>query len=696
MKNNLILIILISTCVLVHFIFIKVERWHLPSSEIQKPVLVDGTVDSIPIKKFHGIQFQFQTRKINNQSIKTKLLIAWYSHSEQLQIGQRWKLTVKLKPPIGMHNPGGFDYVQFLQSEGITATGSVDKRGDNQLISINHHFSLMQIREKIHDDIRKAVPDPTLSAFISALCVGLRDGLTESDWQVFQKTGTNHLVAIAGLHIGFVVAMIYFLARKCWCCFPTLILKMPATPAAELISLIVALGYSALSGFAVPAQRAAIMLFCFLISNIMCRQLTLWRRWCIAFSMIMIINPYDLVDASFWLSFTSIAMLIWVMQGRLSVSKGVKSWAKMQGTILIGLLPLMFLFFQQASLIAFFTNMIAIPWVGFIMLPIVLMGCIFDLVHITFISQQLFYLSGKLLLPLWKFLSWSAHFSFASWHHAMANLFILMLCVIGALFLLSPRKMPAKWVGCFGLLPLFFYVPPHPKQNDFWLTVIDVGQGLSVLIQTAHHVMLYDAGSHMLGGFDVGESVVAPYLRLRGITTIDRVEISHGDNDHSGGAAAIVNDFKVKSFFTSAPILISQFDGQYCDAGQDWQWDGVQFATLSPKQNIPYEDNNSSCVIKISTANKQVLLTGDIQKETEDNLVQAYGNQLRSTILVVPHHGSRTSSSDEFLQAVMPRFAIISSGKYNRYHLPVQSVVDRYHARHIVVYNTADSGAVMM
>jgi competence protein ComEC len=293
-------------------------------------------------------------------------------------------------------------------------------------------------------------------------------------------------------------------------------------------------------------------------------------------------------------------------------------------------------------------------------------------------------------------LFFSAHLSFASYYHAVSNPFVLAMGIIGAVYLLAPKKLPAKWLGCFGLLPLFFFHPATPQKGDFWVTVIDVGQGLSVLVQTTHHVMLYDTGAHFPGGFDYGESVVAPYLRYRDIHIINRLEISHGDNDHSGGAEAIVRDFHVQSFFTSAPKLIAHFHGQYCFAGQNWHWDKVYFKTLNPVSNTPYEDNNSSCVIQISNGKTQLLLTGDIQKQTEYELLDEYGQALRSTVLLIPHHGSSTSSSQSFISAVSPKVAIISAGMLNRYHLPAKKVLFRYQQNHIKVYNTATQGAILI
>ena len=693
MKKILFILFLIS----LHFFVLRINQWHLPKSLIQQKIIIQGVIDSIPEKKFYGYRFRFHAEQLNQKKLSTHFLIGWYQHAPALKVGQRWQLLVKLKPPIGSHNPGGFDYKQFLLSQGVTATGYVVTQDDhNQLQGEDNAYFLAVLRQKIKKQIMSAIHDPTLAAFISALCVGLRDGLTAPDWQVFQKTGTNHLVAIAGLHIGFVASTIYFFTNFLWRFFPRLLLVMPASRTAGIASLIAALIYSILSGFAIPAQRACIMLTCFILAQLFYYRISSLKRLLFAASMILFLNPYDLIDASFWLSFSSIAILLWVMSGRLRAASHLISWGRMQGAILIGLLPLMLFFFQQASIIAFFTNLIAIPWIGFLILPMALIATLLCTVHLSFLSQHLFGLTGKLLLPLWQFLAYSSALSFSSWHHAVSNKGVLIAGLIGSLYLLAPRGLPARWLGCFGLLPLFFYHPPYPKIGDYRITVIDVGQGLSVLVQTAHHVLLYDTGAHFPGGFDFGESVVAPYLRQLGIAQIDRLEISHGDNDHSGGADAIVKAFKVKSIFTSAPQLMMHFHATPCFAGQTWDWDGVHFDTFNPAPNTPYADNNSSCVIKVSGGGSTLLLTGDIEALTELSMLRQYGKQLQSTVLLVPHHGSRTSSSDAFITAVSPQYAIISAGKYNRYHLPAQSVITRYLQHQVKVYSTANSGAIVI
>lgn len=679
-----------------HIIFLKITAWHLPQDWIQKPITIDGVIDSIPKNKYRGMQFLFHTDHVNQHAVATDFLLSWYQGVPELLVGDHVRLTVKLKPPIGSHNPGGFDYGRYLLVNGITATGSVIAQTNNPLSQSNSDFFIARFREHLAKVIAHTIVNPALAAFISSLSVGVRDQFQEADWQVLQKTGTNHLVAIAGLHIGFLSAFIYFITLRVVKLYPAILLRVPASRIAWIVSVFFVWIYAVLSGFAIPAERACWMMTIFLWLEVYAVQTASFEKLALIALCVIAWHPADIIDMSFWLSFASIAMLLWTMRGRFYARAHVYDFFRMQLTIMIGLLPWMFLFFQQTSLIALITNAVAIPWVGCVILPMTLFATILFALHCRALSITVFWAAAKCLSPVWFFLKWCASLSFATWHHAIANPWVLSAGIIACIALLAPRYFPARFVGCAGLVPLFFYVPSFPRADLCDVTVMDVGQGLSVFIRTAHHVMLYDTGAHFPHGFDYGESVVAPYVRMQGIRTIDRLEISHGDNDHSGGAPAIMRDFFVKSVYTSDPALIAKWHALPCFAGQSWQWDGVQFQTLQPNAYAPYADNNSSCVIKITTKTGQLLLTGDIEKETERSLVDHYHQQLQSTILVVPHHGSLTSSSSAFLSAVMPRYAVISAGKYNRYHLPSQRVVDRYTVRHIHLYNTASDGAIII
>lgn len=675
-------------------------RIPLSPEQIQHWLVIKGVIHRIPLNVSRGIRFQFLT---DHHQL---LLLTWYQQPPALHVGDRWLLTVKLKPPVGMHNPGGFDYERFLKTQGIVGTGYINAFKKNNYLGVDPHYLIARTRERTSNMISQLVQENNLrdtkasavSAFISALSVGVRDGLSLNDWEILQKTGTNHLIAIAGLHIGFIVALSYFLIKKMWVCIPRAALWVPASRVAECGALILAVFYSVLSGFALPAQRATLMLFFFLMATMLCREVSSIKRFIFAAFCVLLIDPFSLFNATFWLSFTSIFMLLWLMRGRLRQENKLFSWAKMQWAVILGILPWSIYFFQQISFISFFANSLAIPWVGFILLPVIFIATGLSLLHLSNLSTLFFMFSVKLTVPLWWFLSRCAAFPWASYQIGAASLVCVLSGMIGAFFLLAPRGFPMKTLGCFGLLPLFFYHLPAPAKNHFMLSVIDVGQGLSVLVRTAHHVMLYDAGAHIPEGFDVGEAIVSPYLRTLGIRTIDRLEISHADNDHSGGMHAIIQNFHVKEIATSAPDILLQAKQwahgkvHTCVEGDRWEWDGIQFETLSPPNNAVYTGNNSSCVIKVKSISKSALLTGDIENETEKILVRRYGDALKSDILVAPHHGSKTSSSKSFLNTVNPKIVIISAGKYNRYHLPSSSVIEDYHVMHLKIKCTAESG----
>lgn len=650
--------------ILLHFIFITITRWQLPASLIQQKVQIEGVIDSIPEKKPHGWQFQFHANKINQQKINAHFLLTWYGYTPHLHVGDVWQLVVKLKPPLGFHNPGGFDYKRYLLSHGITATGYVITHNkNNHILAKNPIYFFDHFRQAVQQQIDNTIKNQTIAAFISALSVGLRTGLTESDWQVFQKTGTNHLVAVAGLHIGFVFATIYFLARKIIKVYPSLFLFFPASQCTDMIALLVALSYSALSGLAIPAQRASMMLLLFIVPRLFYKNISATRRLIFAASVTLFINPLNIIDVSFWLSFSSILILGWVMSGRMRSPHHLISWAKMQIGILIGLLPLMLFFFQQISIIAFFTNAIAIPWVGLLILPMTLLATFLFLLHLTTLSHFVFYFAGRCLMPLWRFLVYVSHYSFSSWHHAVVNPWILLFSLIGCFLLLAPSGFSLRLFGFFGLLPLFFYHAPNPSIGNVRVMVMDVGEGLSVLVQTAHHAMLYDTGNYHR---------VTPILQSQNITHINCLVLSDTEKEDVGDASWIENQFKIASVMQST--------------SSQWNWDGVTF----------WVNCDDGCIAKITGKKGSILLTGDMIRSAENALAKQYGAQLASTVLLLPHHGSRAALSNSFISAVSPTDIIISAAKYNRYHFPSPSVIAYFSAHLMNMYNTADFGAIII
>ncbi len=380
--------------------------------------------------------------------------------------------------------------------------------------------------------------------------------------------------------------------------------------------------------------------------------------------------------------------------GRLGSASGTLQWLKVQWVVCLGLMPLTLFFFHQVSLVMLFANMLAIPWVGMIIVPMCLVASL-SLMISNGLGQSLFYLAGKLLLPLWCLLQWLSELPVVTaWHHEVTNSFILLTSVLAVALWLAPQGWPARCLGFIWALPFLLYRVPSPPPTAAWLTLLDVGQGLSVIVRTAHHLLVYDAGPRFFGGFDAGQSVVIPYLYTINAGRIDKMIISHSDNDHSGGARAILKHWQVNDVLTSAPYLFAKDKTVACRQGQVWTWDGVKFSMLYPAANQPYKNNNSSCVLRIEVGHRAILLTGDIEQSAEKVLLDHDSAKLHAQVVVVPHHGSRTSSTEAFVKKVKAQYALFPVGFYNLYHFPAKTVVNRYRESGARILTTAADGAI--
>ena len=411
--------------------------------------------------------------------------------------------------------------------------------------------------------------------------------------------------------------------------------------------------------------------------------------------IILILDPLSPLSAGFWLSFAAVAVILYGMTGRLARASHWRSLLNMQWLIVLGLLPLSIGLFQQASLVSPMTNLLAIPVVSFVVVPLTLLSCALLFIYEP-LADSLLHLAAGVMQLLWQGLELASSWSFSQLPLAASPLAI-GLAVLGVILLLSPRGIPARSLGMIFCLPLFFPIAPRPQQGHVWLSLLDVGQGLAVVVQTQQHTLVYDTGPKFSDSFDTGAAVVAPYLRHAGVAKLDMLMVSHGDNDHIGGAASLLRSFPTDRILSSVPAQVST-TATLCQAGQHWQWDGVQFSVLHPKADyVPRRrrGNNRCCVLRIKAGNGSVLLTGDIEKEAEQQLL-ASDQSLRTDVLVVPHHGSRTSSSRDFILAVAPRMVLFPVGYHNRYHLPSQKVVQRYAQLAIPAFSTADSGCLSL
>ncbi|WP_455385756.1 DNA internalization-related competence protein ComEC/Rec2 [Acidihalobacter prosperus] len=667
-----------------------------PAQAMRQDAVLSGYVASIPRVTPDGARFRF---RVEGASLRRQALrefppvvrLSWYGAAPQLRPGQRWRLRVRLKPPNGFMNPGGFDYERWLFRQGIRATGYVRPHGGQRLagLRLTPSVRLDRLRMDLAQRIAEVVPADG-SGVLQALTLGIRDGIPQGRWQTLLDTGTNHLIAISGLHIGMVAAAVGLLLNRIWAAVPPLALLLAAPRAAALCALAAAGSYAALAGFTVPTQRALVML------TVVLGGVLLWRRARPADSLaaallaVLLLDPLAVMDAGFWLSFAAVAVILYVVADR-SGDAWLRSWGRVQWALLLGLLPLTALLFQRVAPVAPIANLLAVPWVGFAVVPLALCGMLLFGIWSS-AGGFLLGLAGAALSALWPVLDFLAGLPGAHLRLGVPSPAALPLALCGVAWLLAPRGWPSRWIGAVMVAPLLWPPPSQPPPGEWRLSLLDVGQGMSAVVQTAHHTLVFDAGPRFSPRFDTGEAVVAPYLRSRGLRRLDLLVVSHDDNDHSGGVASVLRAYPHTRVLASNTLGWS--GSEACRAGRFWIWDGVRFDMLYPSAANGGARNDRSCVLRISSAGGSALLLSDIEAEAERGLVGEWDGQLASDVMIVPHHGSATSSTGLFLDAVHPRLALLSRGFGNRFGFPKASVMQRYASRGIEVADTARSGAL--
>jgi competence protein ComEC len=673
--------------------------WQLPRGCEGTPLLVTGYIASLPEKDQWQQRFVFSMQNLRCQHYfnahSTHIRLSWRNNNMPLHVGDEWQLLVKLKRIHSTQNPGAFDFEAWALQKGLRANGYVITNKDNKLIA-QHRFlyPINHVREILQERILAQLPHSKTAPWLLALMIGERNNIASEDWQVLRNTGTNHLMAIAGLHIGMLAGFVHMLVSWLWRRFPSLLLHVPANQAGASVALMVAIIYSALAGFSLPTERACLMLLVFSAALLSRKKLNPWHVWSLALLVVLLFNPLSVLAESFWLSFCTIALIIYGMRGRLAPQGIWWHWGRVQWVIGFGLIPISLALFHECSLVSFVANSIAIPWLGFLILPFCLLADL-DILISPNMAAWLLWLADKSLTGLWVVLSWFSKQDFSIWLQVIPNHFILFVSVIAVLLLLLPAGLPGRWLGIVWILPLLFFRFDKPKQGDVWLSLLDVGQGLAVVVQTKTHLLVYDAGPKFNENFDMGESVVLPYLHTQGIKKIDMLVVSHGDNDHIGGAAALQRALPIAALRTSVPDKLPSPQTTYCLAGMSWEWDQVRFSFLYPTLEDIDQGNDSSCVLLIEQHTQRILLTGDIEKLAETNLLSRVPEKLSADILIAPHHGSKTSGQKKFIYAVHPAYVLYATGYRNRYRFPHQSVVDTYEEIGSKQLETAKSGAII-
>ncbi|HET8700718.1 MAG TPA: DNA internalization-related competence protein ComEC/Rec2 [Nitrococcus sp.] len=668
---------------------------RLPRSLDGRSLMLEGVVVGLPESTAARQRFLVRPIRIVGYPAKRplprRIRLAWYGRAPQVHPGERWRWQVKLRRPHGLMNPVGFDYEQWLFQHRIDATGYV--RATAQARRLGTEWSMDALRERVSRRITAALAEQSAATgVLTALVTGDTRGIDSSTWHNFNAAGVTHLVAISGSHIVLVAGLVYWLAGALWRRLPWAPLWLPAPLAQAAAGALAATGYAALAGFSVPTQRALITLMVLASARLARRRLGPLRAWWGAMAAVLAFDPFAPFSPGFWLSFTAVAVILLVVRRHPEWGR-VRELVSLQFAIAVGLLPIMSIWFQSSSLIAPCINLAAVPLTDMFLVPGVLLGT-----GMLFIQPEL----GTLLLQGLAWTTQNLLGGLAYLVHVVHPLVVLpapvfwtaALAVIGAGLLLLPAGFPGRMLALPLFVPLLVGIRPAPNTGEAWVTMLDVGQGSSVVVRTARHVLVYDTGPAWGAGASAASVSLVPFLRSRGIAKVDRVVVSHADDDHSGGLAALLAALPVDDVVIGEPFAAAPPRARRCHRGQAWQWDGVRFRVLSPRVD-DVRGNNASCVIRIASKGAALLLPGDIERSAEHWLLEQ-PRDLPADVLMMPHHGSRTSSTAEFVRRVHPSLALLSVGHHNSYGLPAAEIINRYHMLGARVLRTDRDGAIQL
>jgi competence protein ComEC len=679
-------------------------NWSL-SSQLPKhleriDLLAEGTIVSLPERQERGTRFLF---RIDSLSLKGEAVLspglvrlAWYGGVPRLIAGQRWRLQVRMKRPHGFMNGSGFDYEGWLFRNGIRATGYVRQSKSNRLLGEEGFpVSLQRWRQELRNLIYRRLPQQQ-AALVTALTIGDRSGLEREDWDRLARTGTSHLFAISGLHIGIVAGLSYLLLLRAWRRFPPLTLHFPAQHAGAVGALISATGYAALAGFGLPTQRALIMLLVFFGAQLLRRTQRPFHSLLLAVAAVVLLQPCAVLSAGFWLSFGAVGVILYGMTGRIKNSGLYWKWGRVQWFVTLGLAPVLLAWQLQVSLAAPLVNLIAVPLFSFVIVPLALLGTMLSVIWETG-GQPVLHAAGWSLETCLQLLGPLSDIPRIAWSRPAPSSWVWFPAAVAVLVLLMPRGIPGRWLGLLFISPLLLSQPTTPPSGTVWVTLLDVGDGQAAVIRTARHTLLYDVGPRFSSGFDAGGAVVMPYLERAGIDAVDRIILSNGDTDHRGGLESVLASIRVESLISGEPDRIPAAQPvTHCAQVGSWRWDGVEFEIIHPGPERVWRGNNASCVLRISNNAGSILLPGDIEKGAERYRVSRRAELLDSDVVIAPHHGSNTSSSAGFVGAVSPRYVLVSTGYRNRYGFPKERVVRRWQKAGAEIITTAENGAIEM
>ena len=701
----------------------------LPYEWQGRDIEVIGVVAELPRVSERGQRFAFDVEQTLTPEVAVPphVYLSTYidERSEPVQVhaGERWQFTVRLKQPHGSSNPHSFDFERWALENNVRAVGYVHGKGDNHRIdtlAAGIGYRIESWREAVRERFAATLQDAPYVGVLSALAIGDQSSIPQAQWQVYTRTGVNHLMSISGLHITMLASLAYALCYWLWRRSVHLTLWLPARKAASTLALLMALAYALLSGYGVPAQRTVYMVAAVTVALWMKRNFSVSQILSFALLPVLMIDPWAVLAPGFWLSFGAVALILYVNSHRLghirteSASSDSRSvyfkrviteYAVVQWAMSIGLTPLLLGLFQQVSLVSPIANAIAIPLVSLIVVPLTLLGTVLPI-------EPPLWLAHAVMQFTMQILEWLNNLPQAVWTQHAPPAWSIVSGMLGVLLILAPRGFPSRWLGWVLMLPMFLNTPEAPASNSLRMIVFDVGQGLSVGVQTHSHALLYDTGPDYSGDADSGNRVIVPALRAMGISQLDGLILSHDDIDHSGGTTSVLQAMPVTWIASSLPddspmlqdIAVqsgTELHGRRrCNDGERWSWDGVDFTILHPDSvvdsNSKPHDNNLSCVLRISIGEQHILLVGDIEKNSEQRLLKLHAEQLPANLLVVPHHGSKSSSTIEFVGTVLPDYAVFTNGYRNRFGHPKEEIVQRYADSGAELLRSDEDGAVLV
>ena len=683
---------------------------ELASADEGRDIGIVGVIAGLPAVSERSRRFEFLVEQSDGGAVPPRLSLAWYSTTAEVKPGERWRFTVRLRRPHGAFNPGGFDLEGWLFERDLRAGGYVRETPAPQRLAPmvwSLQGAIDRTRAELRESLQARLSESRFGGVLVALVLGDQRAISESDWQLFNRTGISHLISISGLHITMIAGLAALLAGSLWRRWPRTLALAPAQTAAAMTAVLTALAYCLLAGWGVPAQRTFFMLATVAAAAWLRLASRPATTLSLAAVMVCLLDPWAVIAPGFWLSFGAVAAILLAVSGHVALpARGwrprLREAGRVQIAVTLGLVPLTAALFQQISVVSIAANAVAIPLVSLIVTPLALIAGMLVLLPEPMSSLAvpclafadavvavLHVVVAKLAAPSWAAVALPA----PPW-------WTLVLALLGVGWLLAPLGWPLRWAGALWVLPMLVWPPGKPAADELWVTALDVGQGTAVLVESRTHAFLYDTGPRFASGADAGGRIVLPYLRWRGISALDLLVVSHLDSDHSGGAVSILAGVPVKALLTSIDASHASIRGarevSRCEAGQRLDLGAMRVDVLRPlaadsaQPRLP--SNAASCVLRVRLGSTGLLLTGDLPAREEQELADRESD-LEVDWLSVPHHGSRSSSSEALLDAARPKWASVQAGYRNRFGHPDASVVARYLARGVHVLRSDESGA---